>query len=123
MELNSIFSSDTAECVFRDPRTGEATDLSVTVYGMDSEKFREVTKEAARAHAKAKADGKDAPEGPEVDAERLAELTVGWSGLTEDGKPVAFSKAKAVEIYTSSPELRRQVDRFIFQVSNFLPKA
>lgn len=123
MELNSIFSSDTAECTYRDPHNGEKTDLVVTVYGMDSEKFREVTKDAARAHAKAKADGKEAPEGPEIEAERLADLTAGWRGLKDGGKDVAFSKSKAIEIYTSSPELRRQVDRFIFQVSNFLPKA
>jgi len=123
MDLKKLVSSDTAECVINDPHTGRPTDLSIKVYGIDSARFREVTKGASKAHAQAISKGDEPPEGPAVDAERLAMLTAGWSGLTDGGKEVKFTLSKAQEIYQDSPEIRRQIDRFIFQVANFLPKA
>lgn len=123
MDLSLLVSSDTAECVIKNPHNGMPTDISITVYGMDSEHFRNVMKSAQATALKYKADGKEPPEGKDVDAARLADLTAGWSGIEESGKPVQFSKAKAIDVYTRSDEVRRQVDRFIFSVGNFLPKA
>lgn len=123
MDLSLLVSSDTADCVVKNPHTGMPTDIVITVYGMDSEHFRNVMKSAQAAALKAKAEGKEPPEGKEVDAARLAELTAGWSGIEDGGKAVAFSKKAALDIYTRSDEIRRQVDRFIFTVGNFLPKA
>ena len=123
MDLSLFVSADTADCVIADPRTGQSTEIKISVYGMDSAKFRGVMKSAAAVALKAKAAGQEPPEGAEVDAQRLAELTAGWSGLEDGGKPIKFSEQAALDVYTRSPEIRRQVDRFIFKVGNFLPKA
>lgn len=123
MDLSLLISSDTAECIIKNPHDGQDTDIKISVYGMDSAKFRSVMKDAAAVALKAKAAGKEPPEGADVDAQRLAELTAGWSGIEDGGKSVSFSHAAAIDIYTRSPEIRRQVDRFIFKVGNFLPKA
>jgi hypothetical protein len=123
MDLSLLISSDTAECVIKNPHNGKPTDISITLYGMDSDTFRNTMKAAQATALKLKAEGKEPPEGKEVDAARLAELTKGWVGIVEGGKAVQFSKQSAVDIYTRSDEIRRQVDRFIFTVGNFLPKA
>ncbi len=123
MDLSLLVSSDTADCVIKNPHNGMPTDIVITVYGMDSEHFRNVMKVAQSAALKAKADGKEPAEGKDVDATRLAELTAGWSGIEDGGKVVAYSKKAAIDVYTKSDEIRRQVDRFIFAVGNFLPKA
>lgn len=123
MDFNKLVSSETADCVIKHPVTGEPTDIVITVYGMDSAKFRKLSLEAQKAALKAKAASKDVEDTTEKDCERLAELTAAWKGLEDGGKEVRFSKAAAMDVYMRAPEIRRQVDRFIFQVANFLPKA
>lgn len=123
MDINSFVSSNTADCVIRNPVTGEKTDIVITVHGIDSPVFRAVTTAAARDIMKQKAAGKEPEDSIVQDVERLADLTTGWTGIEENGKPFNFSRTAAIELYTKSAEIRRQVDRFIFSVSNFLPNA
>ena len=122
MDFNKFVSADTAECVIKHPVTGEATDMVISVYGMDSKKFRALTLDAQKSALKAKASKED-DDTIEQDCRRLAELTAGWKGVDDGGKAVPFTVSAAADVYMRAPEIRRQVDRFIFQVANFLPKA
>jgi len=123
MDFNAFVSTDTASCTIKHPVSGETTDIVISVYGMDSKKFRQMTLDAQKSALKAKAAKQEPEDSVEKDCERLAELTAGWSGIEDGGKPIKFSKAAAIDVYMRAPEIRRQVDRFIFQVGNFLPKA
>jgi len=46
-----------------------------------------------------------------------------WEGITEDGKPVKFSKEKAAEILKEHNWLRDQIISESGDILNFTPKA
>ena len=123
MNILDICTKDTADCVIVHPVTGEETDIVITVYGMDSRKFRTISKEIARRRAKDREEGKEVNEIQE-DSEMLAELTVGWKNVEMgDGKEMEFSRENAVKLYFLCAPIRDQVNRFIARVGNFLAKA
>lgn len=124
MDILSISTKDTAECIITDPRTGKPTDISITVYGADSKAFRALAKSAAQARIKAKSEGREVDdESIEADAEFLSSLTTGWEGVELAGKALEFNKANAIKVFTLSAPIRNQVNAFIARTSNFLPKA
>jgi hypothetical protein len=121
MDILKISTKETADCAINDPRTGEPTDIVITVYGSDSNKFRALAKAAAQERIKNKSEVDSST--VEDDAKFLADLTQGWSGLEMGGKPLEFSKANAVKVYTLSAPIRNQVNQFIVRQANFLPPA
>lgn len=123
MDVLTLCTKETAECRITHPATGEATDIVITVYGMDSRKFREIVKAGLKARVDAKANGGGEVDSDQVNLERLADLTVGWEGVEFGGKPMKFSRENAIKVYSLSAPIRGQVDAFIGRVSNFLPKA
>lgn len=123
MDIGNLCTSDTAECVIKDPSTGSDTDIRITVYGSDSRQFRKVVKAQAKAAVVAKAEGRELEDSIEKDAEYLADLTDGWEGVQMGGKDLPFSRANAVKVYTASAIVRNQVNHFITRQANFLPKA
>lgn len=123
MDIGSLCTSETAECVIKDPKTGADTDIKITVYGSDSRQFRKVVKAQAKAAVAAKAEGRDMEDSIEKDAEYLADLTEGWEGVQMGGKELKFSRENAIKVYTASAIVRNQVNHFITRQSNFLPKA
>jgi len=121
MDILKISTKETADCVINDPRTGDPTDIVITVYGSDSNKFRALAKTAAQERIKNKSDI-DAST-VDDDAKFLADLTQGWKGVEMGGKVLEFSKANAVKVYTLSAPIRNQVNQFIVRQANFLPPA
>jgi len=123
MDLSKLCTSDTADCVIKDPSTGNDTDIVITVYGSDSRQFRNLVKSQAKAAVDSKAQGKEIDDSIERDAEYLADLTVGWKNVELGKKALEFSRDNAINVYTLSAPVRNQVNYFITRQANFLPKA
>lgn len=104
-----------AEINILNPNTGEKTDVFIKVLGPDSKAWRASMKGAWR---KIVASSKD-EDLIEDDIERLASVTIGWRGLTKDGKELEFSKKACKDLYRKSPRVFDQVDRFIGDYKNF----
>jgi hypothetical protein len=49
----------------------------------------------------------------------LAALTLDWKGLTDKDEEVKFSTAAAIDLYTKSPNVRRQVRNFKANPTNY----
>ena len=105
------------------PTTGEDLGIQITLIGTDSKTFRDISKSRATASLKKKSREIDLDQNESDAVDLLAKCTKGWSGITENGKQVAFSYENAVQLYTKYLWLCEQIDRFIADRSNFLPSA
>ena len=112
-----------AELHVAHPTTGEDLGITITLIGTDSKTFRDISKSRATASLKKKTREIDLDQNESDAVDLLAKCTKGWSGITENGKEVAFSYDNAVQIYTKYLWLREQIDRFMADRSNFLPSA
>lgn len=57
-------------------------------------------------------------------AENMADATTGWENFVgTDGKPLEFSRAKALEIYQTYPNILAQVQAFSENAGNFIKGA
>lgn len=118
------------------PATGDKTDLIIKVTGAMStnykddmvlllaeiEDFKEQNKlpDNATRKQKAELDIKFNKFDEEITAKFLAKYTIGWSGMEENGKKVAFSKEEAERIYLEYPIIRGQIQRAMMDISNFI---
>ena len=112
-----------AELRVAHPTTGEDLGIKITLIGTDSKTFRDISKSRATASLKKKTREIDLDQNESDAVELLAKCTKSWSGITENGKEVAFSYDNAVKLYTKYLWLREQIDRFMADRSNFLPSA
>ena len=112
-----------AELRVAHPTTGEDLGITITLIGTDSKTFRDISKSRATASLKKKTREIDLDQNESDAVDLLAKCTKGWSGITENGKEVAFSFDNAVQLYTKYLWLREQIDRFMADRSNFLPSA
>ena len=112
-----------AELRVAHPTTGEDLGITITLIGTDSKTFRDISKSRATASLKKKTREIDLDQNESDAVDLLAKCTKGWSGITENGKEVAFSYDNAVQLYTKYLWLREQIDRFMADRSNFLPSA
>lgn len=116
MELGKFATLQTAPCVIKEPAEHKPTDFIIEIHGLYSDRYRPAVAACAQRNG-----GDTSPN--LWDAEFYADLTEGWNGLTDAGKPVKFSRAKAVEIYTAYPHLRFQLYNHILGLKSFLPSA
>ena len=112
-----------AELFVAHPTTGEDLGITITLIGTDSKTFRDISKSRATASLKKKTREIDLDQNESDAVELLAKCTKGWTGITENGKEVAFSYDNAVQLYTKYLWLREQIDRFMADRANFLPSA
>lgn len=124
-KLNTAQLSDEGvEMQLRHPVNGELLDCWITLCGQDSRVHRQKRKEIRSKAMKQKIE--DAVEASEQHAMDLRiASTLGWRGLEIDGKEFKYSADNAVKLY-SDPGfdwLVNQVDRFMGDRANFLPKA
>lgn len=124
-KLNTAELSESGvEMQLRHLVTGELLDAWITLCGQDSKVYRQKRRELRSKSMQAKV--ADAVELSEQHAmEVRVACTLGWRGLDEGNKPIKFSQEKALEIYTDPGYqwIVDQVDRFIGDRANFLPKA
>lgn len=117
MDLKGLSPAESARLDLKHPVTFEVIpDAFLMVCGSDSKQYRAMMVEVARESAEKKPDLDSAYDKTNA---RLAKLVVEINGLKEDGKPIT----DPVRMLTDYPWIREQVDRFVMQRSNFLPKA
>lgn len=125
--LNTKAKSEAGiEFELKHPATGDPLGMFVTVLGADSERFRARAEDFQRRNLKQARRGKADEIGAELQKERIAlcaAMTADWRGLELGGAEVAFSEAKAAEIYGDEgwTWILDQVDRAINDRANFLP--
>lgn len=120
----SALSNDGAELEIRHPQTGQSTGIVIVLRGRDSKVYRKLTNEfRAKAMREKINDPVEAAETKAIDS-RVA-CTVTWRGMEKDGKEWEFSAERARELYTDEGYawLVDQIDTFIQDRANFLPKA
>lgn len=110
-------------------RKEDGSEVTITVLGRDSDKYREITnqiqKRATQRLARAKGDLEKATD-PEITKKeailRLADTTIGWSGVELDGEMLECNRMNAEIIYTEFPFIADQVADFQEDMENFLRK-
>lgn len=121
MELTSLFPI-AADLAITLP-SGEETGIVFKVLGQDSTAFRKGAKAMASAFQQ---DDKPTPDVMErINNEIYAGCIVSWSGLEENGAPLAYSPEKALELI-AKPELtfiREQVEAFVSKRAQFFRKV
>lgn len=131
MKLSSIKLADTGVLNVINPDTGEPAGATITLMSPEHPKARAQAMQAERARRAAAARVKrQAPEDPETQRERfldrLAYMTIGWSGFEEDdGSPMVHSEERAREIYGNPAFawVRDQVIEFIGDRENFIVRS
>jgi hypothetical protein len=110
MDLSLLVGNDTADCVIKDPYTGDDTDIIITVYGPYSKEYT----------AAFIADSKREESNP---LKLIADLTSDWVNVELDGKSLVFSQSNALKVYGMKNSIvKSQVEGFILNGKNFLPK-
>ena len=94
--------------------------VTITLLGADSTKMRQEMSDRAKKQLASKNKPINSiDEAEKLSAELLATITIGWSGMFENGEPVECTKENAVRIYTKYAWLRQQVDAFTTDRANF----
>jgi hypothetical protein len=110
MDLSLLIANETGDCTIVDPWTNEDSDIVITVYGP-------YAKEYAAAFKSYNASEDKNP------SELLADLTKGWINITNKGKTVVCNRANAIKEYSvKNNVVSPQLERFILNSKNFLPK-
>lgn len=113
------------------PGSGEGTGAFITVRGEMSktvkayarQKFREFQLREQQAKRRGKTvDDLTLEEAEEMAVESAVVRVIGWRGITENGKEVAFSKENAERIFTEHSWIREQVMEESNQILNFRPE-
>lgn len=131
MDLLSIAPLETAGMELEHPTTGEkligddGAPIVFTLAGADSVAFRNAQRAISNARI-------GRTKGEKITAEQLdadgisviAACVMGWSGnFTIGGERPEYAKDKARALVEQHAWLREQVDRFVAQRANFLPRA
>ena len=121
MDLLSLLPYDSAVMKLKHPVTGEELKgIELDIFGSDSKRFRDLQLAAAKEIMGRKSGTAIDLDDNETKAiSRLAALTGEIRGMTEDGKPVT----DAAYLYGKYKWIREQVDGYITNRANFLPKA
>lgn len=107
------------ECEIYEPDTGKSSGLVISAHGPDSPEFRKAMRKKMIMLS--------SEDGKEIDFETreavlcqfLADITIGWSGIEIDGKPLEFSKAEALRVYAAYPFIANQLNAAANSYANF----
>lgn len=117
MNFNDLLTTDKheagGEMEILHPATGEKTGIFLTIRGIDSRSFRADSAEYNRKKLAKDADA----EALYVDL--MVKATTGWRGMKDDGEDMPFSKEAVRKMYTESPAIFLQADRFCADRRNF----
>lgn len=101
----------------------EVTDFRIRVCGPDSERAKQARHDVFNAAARR---GKLLRQQPAsiIEADRIKEIAgciCGWEGMTHNGEPVPFTKARAVELLTKYRAIYQQVEKVACSRDAFMP--
>lgn len=132
MDLNKlapIQADKGVTLVIEHPVTGdEIKGMTVTVCGMDSERYQEMKRRKMQNALDEKANRKpkklNAKDLAEAGMRDLAELTLGWTGFEFGKEDYPFTTDNAFKLYTnpSFKWLVDQIDEFVSDRANFFGK-
>jgi hypothetical protein len=97
-------------------------DIKIMLAGPDSKRARDAERSIQDQIVKDAADGKlvgDDALFERLAAERIASITLGWTGIEWGGVPFPFSFDNAVKLYTERRWIRTQVENFAGRRDNF----
>jgi hypothetical protein len=98
-------------------------DMSPTVKAYSRRKFAEYQQKQVMARRKGKdADDLSLEQAEELAVESALVRLTNWEGITEEGKPVLFSKEKAEAVLTAHSWIREAIVQEASDVTNFQPK-
>lgn len=105
----------------------DGKEVTITLLGPDSAKYRALTRENVRKRLERRAQGAVPLTVEEVDEvendsiEILAVCTASWSGVnTPQGEAIECTVDNARKLYLNYPVIREQVDAFIGNRANFI---
>jgi hypothetical protein len=109
------------------PVTGRPLGAKLKLRGTDAPTYRAALLEQRRRRIEFMTkSGRDRLDPADLDAEALellAAATVGWSGMTLDGKPFDYSHENAATLYRRFGWVREQAAAAIADRANFLPRS
>jgi hypothetical protein len=102
------------------PVSGKPTDVFIKIKGADSKEWRNAKKNQTADILNAKAQGKEKElDFDAMDVNALVSITIGWTGITQDGDEYKFNKTNARKLYENSPNIVNQLIGFIAKQENF----
>lgn len=112
-----------SEVKILDPKSGEPTDIVITVVGSDSKTYRNAVALAAYEHKMGGDDDSEMLERLETVISRqystLAACTTGWEGIELDGETLEFSRENALKLYSRFDWISQDVFVHIKNRENF----
>lgn len=129
-DVKSITTTETGALELMHPETGEPLGARIILVGPEDAKRKRLETERLGRSLQLAFQGRrgkrqDPDEAWDKDTEYLVACTVGWEGIAEDGKPIAFSSGEARKLY-ANPKLgwlRRAVDSFLQDPLNFIKSS
>lgn len=121
MKFDSLLTKssheDGADMPVLNPYTGKETGVTIKLLGVDSSQYQyEMKRQRNKMVAILGDKGEVSPEDEvKSEIEQLACVTIGWEGVDD----VEFSQEACIKLYTESPPVRNQVERFISNRKNF----
>lgn len=121
MDLSQLNVSAAGSSVLtlRHPATGEDLDITITLLGKDSPEYRKAVSKTGNARLGSRK--KLTVEQAQQDGiDLLTAVTVGWSGLEENGEALPYTQDNAKRIYREYSWIREQADEFVHDRANFM---
>ena len=121
MDVASLRPLEEVEVKIYHPLTKEPTDITFTVCGADSKKYRNALREAMVKRMANQ--NEEIAEFDNDEIEILAKCTIDFKGLLIDGKEPDKSLEGIIALYSEFSWIKDQIDKFIANKNNFFLKA
>lgn len=117
-------ANDGFDITLRNPITGADLDITIGVYGRDSDVFKAINSQQNKARLErirraGRVVSVDTDQMDEEVLDLLAKCSFRWSNVELDGKSLDFSTSNARTVYERFPWIREQVDQGIGDRANF----
>lgn len=129
-DITAFEDAQSGSVTIKDPATGASTALVIELAGPEHPARRkDGFARARRMRQELMKSGKvqlDDPEEEEAEnTAKLADYTLGWSGLVSGGTPVTFTRAAALQLYSDPKRrwLRDQVSVALEQRERFIKRS
>lgn len=124
MEINQLLTVESheagAECNILSPVDRSETDVFIKIMGADSKAWRNAKKKQTAEIISKRASGDTNIDYDAMDIKAISSITIGWSGITKDGKEWPCNDKNKKELFTNSPFIVEQLLDFLSKGENFI---
>ena len=113
-ELYTLERHDAGEEMQVKTEQGEPLEVWLTLVGIDSKIYRNITNELQSSILKNLDADKEL-----LKAQSMAKCTIGWRGMLENGKEIEFDRERVEQLYLNAPYIYEQANDFIVNRLNF----